>query len=187
MHLLKLLETYWTLSPVTREKAEQCKQFWKKHHHSHRAFYRDCFDDGHFTAGVLVLNTDRTKVLLMKSKKFWTYQHFWGHADGETNLRDVALREFQEESGIEPSFLTLSHEIGSVDIHEIPEMEHPKYGYEPAHRHYDINFVWILHPGYSIWYDDDDIEDISWFDVENLETKSAKFCSGLWSISREII
>ena len=33
-------------------------------------FMRDCFDDGHFTGSMLVMNKEKTKVLLMHHKKF---------------------------------------------------------------------------------------------------------------------
>jgi 8-oxo-dGTP pyrophosphatase MutT (NUDIX family) len=44
---------------------------------------------------------------------------FGGHADGEVDLLQVALREFHEESGIieEPK---LYREILDVDVHNIP-------------------------------------------------------------------
>lgn len=34
------------------------------------AFMRHCFDDGHFTGSMLVMNKEKTKVLLMHHKKF---------------------------------------------------------------------------------------------------------------------
>lgn len=70
----------------------------EKYQYSDKPFFRDSFEDGHFTAGVIAMNRDMSRVLLMKSKKTNTWQQFGGHADGEMSLRRVALREFVEES-----------------------------------------------------------------------------------------
>ena len=48
----------------------------------------------------MIANPERTKVLLMLHKKFGRWQQFGGHCDGEVDVRNVALREFHEESGI---------------------------------------------------------------------------------------
>jgi 8-oxo-dGTP pyrophosphatase MutT (NUDIX family) len=58
-----------------------------------------------------------------------------GHADGESDLLAVAVKEAQEESGvggIEP----LSDQIFDIDIHLIPARKD-----EPAHYHYDVRFL----------------------------------------------
>lgn len=49
----------------------------------------------------LLLNADGTKVLINHHKFLNIWICFGGHADGETNVANVALREAVEESGIE--------------------------------------------------------------------------------------
>ena len=58
-----------------------------------------------------------------------------GHADGEADIANVALREAMEESGIN-DISALSDQIFDIDIHEIPAR-----GKEPAHFHYDCRFL----------------------------------------------
>ena len=48
----------------------------------------------------MIVNPEKTKVLLMLHKKFQRWQQFGGHCDGEIDVRNVAVREFHEESGI---------------------------------------------------------------------------------------
>ncbi len=91
-----------------------------------------------------------------------------GHADGEENIFNVALREAQEETGVLAfQFSTIS--IFDVDIHRIPA----RNGF-PEHDHYDIRFLFEA---------DDDIElkvseestDLKWIELDRLEdyTKEA--------------
>ena len=81
---------------------------------------------GHITASCLIMNQERTKVLLMMHKKLKKWLQFWGHSDGDIDTLATAIREFHEESGItiEPNIIP---GIFNVDIHDIPEdIDNPK-------------------------------------------------------------
>ena len=54
----------------------------------------------HFTASCWVVNPDRTKVLMAYHNLYQSWAWLGGHADGESDLLSVALREANEESGI---------------------------------------------------------------------------------------
>ena len=103
-----------------------------------RAFWRDTFSPGHFTGSALVTNRRRAKVLLMKHKFLDRWMQFGGHADGEFDLRKVALREASEESGFPAERFTLFGGIFDMDIHTIPP--NPSIN-EPAHDHFDVRFL----------------------------------------------
>ncbi len=103
-----------------------------------RAFWRDTFKPGHFTGSGLVTSRQHDKVLLMRHKLIGRWMQFGGHADGETDLAEVALREASEESGFAPDRFTLRGGILDIDIHPIP----PNAGKgEPAHEHFDVRFL----------------------------------------------
>ena len=97
-------------------------------------FRRDCWDDGHVTASALVVNRDRSAMLLTLHAKLGKWLQLGGHADGETDPLAVALREVWEESGLAAK--PLSTEAIDLDIHAIPAR-----GREPAHFHYDVRFA----------------------------------------------
>ena len=99
----------------------------------------DCFSRsnllGHITGSAWLIDESGTHVLLTHHKKLGEWLQLGGHADGDSDILRVALKEAQEESGIfmiEP----LSDEIFDVDIHEIPEHKGV-----PTHNHYDIRFL----------------------------------------------
>jgi 8-oxo-dGTP pyrophosphatase MutT (NUDIX family) len=104
-----------------------------------RAFWRDCFTPGHFTASMLVTNPTHSKVLLMHHKKLQHWLQFGGHADGEENLLAVAVRELEEESGYGSDAITLQPGVFDLDIQCIPAR-----GAEPEHLHYDMRFLAVV-------------------------------------------
>lgn len=53
---------------------------------------------GHITGSLFIVNPSRTKILLMFHKKLQMWIQFGGHADGKVDIRNVAVREFHEES-----------------------------------------------------------------------------------------
>ncbi len=102
----------------------------------------NCFDRsnlaGHVTAGALVADK-KGNVLLNHHKASGLWVQFGGHSDGNENSLNVAKREVFEESGIKN--FECNGQIFDIAIYEI--QERPKK-HEPAHLHYDINFLFIV-------------------------------------------
>lgn len=101
----------------------------------------NCFDrsnlSGHITAGGLVCDK-KGNVLLNHHKKTGLWLQFGGHCDGDSDCFNVAKREIFEESGI--SDLNL----GKDGIFDVAIMKIPHIKNEPAHLHYDINFLFFV-------------------------------------------
>ena len=74
-------------------------------------------------------------VLLTHHRKLNRWLQLGGHADGQANILNVALREAREESGI-AEVVPVSQAIFDLDIHRIPAR-----GDEPAHDHFDVHFA----------------------------------------------
>lgn len=89
---------------------------------------------GHFTGSAWLVSADGARVLLMHHRKLDRWLQPGGHADGETDLAQVALREAQEETGV--ADLQVEDEIFDLDRHRIPARAN-----EPAHWHYDVRYV----------------------------------------------
>ena len=68
----------------------------------------------HISSSGFVVNADASKVLMAHHNIFRVWAWTGGHADGETDLLSVALREAREETGA-VHILPLSTEIASVD------------------------------------------------------------------------
>ena len=88
----------------------------------------------HFTGSAWLVAPAGTEVLLTHHRKLDRWLQLGGHADGDADLGQVALREATEESGLDG--LLLEPSIFDLDRHWIP----PR-GPEPGHWHYDVRFV----------------------------------------------
>ena len=58
-------------------------------------------ETAHFTASAWVVNPARNKVLMIYHNIYNSWSWTGGHADGETDLLAVALREVAEETGLQ--------------------------------------------------------------------------------------
>lgn len=99
-------------------------------------FLRTCFP-AHITGSALLLNQSGDKILMNYHKSLNRWLSFGGHADGEEDIFNVAIRETMEESGL-TSFKPISPSFIDLDIHEIPANDRKN---EPAHFHYDVRYV----------------------------------------------
>ena len=90
---------------------------------------------GHITGSSWIVDKTYSFTMLTYHNRIKRWFQLGGHCEGEIDLKDVALREALEESGL--SSLNLADEnVFSVDIHEIPES--PVF---PKHMHYDMRFL----------------------------------------------
>jgi 8-oxo-dGTP pyrophosphatase MutT (NUDIX family) len=90
--------------------------------------------DGHFTGSAWLVSADGERVLLTHHRKLGRWLQLGGHADGDTDLAQVALREAEEESGLDQ--LSVEAVPFDLDRHRIPAR-----GDEPEHWHYDVRYV----------------------------------------------
>ncbi len=101
--------------------------------------YPTCFERslaiGHITASAWLVNRDNTHAFLMHHIKLNIWVQPGGHCDGNPNVLDVAIKEAQEESGIQ-HIQPISTDIFDIDIHFIPANTREK-----EHYHYDIRFL----------------------------------------------
>ena len=90
---------------------------------------------GHVTASAWIVDPSRTRALLMHHRKLGRWLQPGGHADGDFDVRRVALREAREESGLR-SLRFVRDGVYDVDVHAIPARPN-----EAAHDHYDVRFA----------------------------------------------
>jgi 8-oxo-dGTP pyrophosphatase MutT (NUDIX family) len=90
---------------------------------------------GHFTGSAWLVSADGRRTLLTHHRKLQRWLQLGGHADGDRDLRRVALREAQEESGL-PALRLARDDIFDLDRHWIPAR-----GEVPGHWHYDVRYV----------------------------------------------
>lgn len=93
--------------------------------------------NGHITGSGFIVDLNLENTLLLHHRKLNAWLQPGGHCDGISDVRNTALRETIEETGLE-NIRLVDNTIFDIDIHLIPE--NPK---ESAHFHYDIRFLVI--------------------------------------------
>ncbi len=133
--LLELLERYREAHPDERVCVDRIVDLVAAHKD---CFERDCLP-GHVTASSWIVSHDFENCLLTHHRKLDRWLQLGGHAQGECDVLEVALREAREESG-----MTHFEVVGKgglpldVDVHAIPA-----HGRDPAHEHHDIRFLLV--------------------------------------------
>ncbi len=126
---------------------------------------------GHLTGSALICSPDFTQVLLTHHRKLNLWLQLGGHADGEWDVGNVALREVAEESGLtrfQP--VQFRHQGAALfvpydlDCHEIPP-----YGNSPGHLHFDVRYIVVAEPSSEIKVSEES-HDVRWFSLEEART-----------------
>lgn len=93
----------------------------------------------HMTASAWVVNKERNRVLMVYHNIYNSWSWLGGHADGETDLLSVAVREVKEEAGIS-NVHPVSEEIFSMESLTVDG--HVKKGkYVSSHLHFNITYL----------------------------------------------
>ena len=87
-----------------------------------------------------------------------------GHGEGETDPRQIALREIAEETGLSPADLKPfpDEKLLDVDVHPIPARKD-----EPAHPHLDLRYGFLARVGAEPRLSHES-RDLRWFTLDQL-------------------
>lgn len=156
-NLCKALRIFAEKHPAQKITADRILTFIQEHED---CFERSCLE-GHITGSAWLLNPAGDKVLLTLHHKLQRWMQTGGHADGEKNILNVALKEAEEESGI-PGIIPEQAEIYDIDIHRIPAR--PAKG-EPEHNHYDIRY--LLRAPHEVYSISQESDALAWWSAED--------------------
>ena len=140
--------------------------------------YIDTFEDvltrnnefGHFTASAWTLNQERTKVLMVYHNIYQSWAWTGGHADGESNLLEVAIRELKEETGVK-NVKVLNDNIFSLEI--ICVNGHVKRGkYISSHQHLNLTYLLEVDEKEILKMKEDENSGVKWINLEEVEKAS---------------
>ena len=160
--LLDLLTRYESCFPQETEVVARIRNLVQQH--------EDCFErtclPGHVTGSAWILSHDRQRSLLVHHRKLNRWLQPGGHADGQAEIEAVALREAQEETGLN-DFELVEHHGALVpldlDVHLIPARHDPSgTQIEPAHEHHDVRFLLIAAPNQTPIVSEES-NDVRWF------------------------
>lgn len=137
--------------------------------------YIDTFEDVltrdnkmcHFTASNWIVNKERTKVLMIYHNIYKSWAWTGGHADGDEDLLHVALKEANEETGLN-NLKLLSDGIFGIQILTVDR--HIKRGkFVPSHLHLDCCFLFETDENEVIRIKEDENSGVEWIDIDKAE------------------
>ncbi|OGT46993.1 MAG: hypothetical protein A3F17_05960 [Gammaproteobacteria bacterium RIFCSPHIGHO2_12_FULL_41_15] len=173
--ILTQLTQYHTDDPQQRVCRQQISDFIKNNN--------NCFERsnlaGHITASAWLLHPSKNKVLLMLHRKLNLWCQPGGHADGNGDIPSVALKEAQEETGIE-EIECIEEGIFDIDIHKISP-----FNDIPAHWHYDIRY--LLRAKRANFAKNEESLALRWYDLADLLRSDTNFDESLVRMAKKTV
>ena len=115
----------------------------------------------HMTASAWVVNKERNKVLMVYHNIYNSWSWLGGHADGETDLLAVAVREVKEEAGI-TNVRPVSDEI--ISLESLTVDGHVKKGrYVSSHLHLNVTYLLEADSEEAVSVKADENSGVAWF------------------------
>ena len=126
----------------------------------------------HVTVSGWVVNKDRSKVLMVYHNVYDSWSWLGGHADGETDLLSVAVKEVKEESGL-AEVHPVSEDIMSLEV--LTVNGHEKKGrYVSSHLHMNVTFLLEADSESALSIKADENSNVAWFTPEEALEKSTE-------------
>lgn len=126
----------------------------------------------HFTVSAWIVTPDRKKVLMCYHNIYDSWAWLGGHTDGESNIREVILKEVKEESGV-TNIKFLLDEIFSLEI--LAVSGHIKKGkYVSSHLHLNITFLLEVEENEKLLINPDENSGLDWIAIEEIPIKSSE-------------
>ena len=126
----------------------------------------------HFTASSWVLNREHTKVLMIYHNIYNSWSWTGGHADNEEDLRAVAIRELQEETGVKS--VKLLHD-GVFSVEKLTVDGHEKRGkYVSCHLHLNVTYLLEADEAETLTIKPDENSGVRWFLPEEAAAASSE-------------
>jgi 8-oxo-dGTP pyrophosphatase MutT (NUDIX family) len=121
---------------------------------------------GHMCSAAFVLNKERTKVIMIHHNIYNSWSWVGGHADGDSDLLHVAIKETKEESGLK-NVKPISEEVFILDT--LPVLGHTKRGkYVPAHVHLNVAYLLEGDESEALHIREDENSGVKWIPLEKM-------------------
>ena len=168
MHLMDEIRNY---IPACEQEARDQQQILRFMQENPDCLSRDNLT-AHFTASAWVVNPARTKVLMAYHNIYDSWAWIGGHADGQEDLRAVALRELQEETGVKRGRL-VSEDIFSLET--LTVNGHVKRGvWVPSHLHLNVTFLAEADEDETLTACEGENQAVKWFPFEEALAASSE-------------
>lgn len=120
----------------------------------------------HLTSSGFIINAQASKVLMIHHNIYQTWAWTGGHADGDRDLLAVAIKEAQEETGVN-NLQPLTGVVDAIDI--LPVWGHYKKGrYVPVHLHLNVAYILVADEQEQLQVNEAETSGVKWIPVEEI-------------------
>lgn len=165
MELLRAIKNY---QPFNEQEALDKELILQQLTNNDQVFLRQS-KLAHITVSAWIVNPDYQKVLMAYHNIYQSWAWLGGHADGETDLKHVILKEIAEESCltavefVTPSLFSL--EVLTVDGHQ-------KHGhYVSSHLHLNVTYLLQANDDLPLRIKADENSQVAWLKLSELKQK----------------
>ena len=149
-----------------REESEKREILTLMEREGDRLLLREC-SYAHMTASSVIVNRNRTKMLMAFHTIYQSWAWTGGHADGDGDFEAVARREAQEETGIQ-NLKKLG--AGAASLEVLPVWAHQKHGQMVAsHLHLNISYLFEADDTLPLRIAEDENSAVGWIPIAQLE------------------
>lgn len=174
MGLYQQIKEYLPYNEQEAQDKEMMLQFMERN----KDYLERTNETAHFSASLWAVNPSRTKVLMIYHNIFHSWSWIGGHADGEEDLKAVALRELFEETGVKYARL-VSEDIFSLESLTVDG--HKKRGkYVPSHLHLNVTYLAEVQEEEKLVVKPDENSGVRWFETQ----EALKACVEPWMVER---
>lgn len=146
--------------PYNEQEEKDKEEILKRLKNNEKLLTRDN-KSAHLTASAWVLNQDHNKVLMAYHNLYDSWAWLGGHADGESDLLKVCIKEVKEESHIK-DIKVLTPDIFSLEILTVDG--HIKKGeYVSSHLHLNVTYLLEANDQQTLSIKEDENSNIGWF------------------------
>lgn len=138
---------------------------------------------GHFTASAWAVNKARTKVLMIYHNIYNSWAWTGGHADGQENLLDVAVRELKEETGVN-NVKIVSNKILALDVLHV-ERHIKKQKFIPSHMHLNLTYLLEVDESETLKIKEDENKGVKWIPIDEVFNEVNE--EGMKAVYRKLI
>ncbi len=164
-NIKNLLERYTPFN----EQEEKDKALILHELKDEKILYRSNLNE-HITVSAWVVNQSYDKVLMAYHNIYNSWAWLGGHADGEADLKKVALKEATEESGIQHTKIAYD-DIFSVEVLTVDG--HIKNGeYVSSHLHLNFTYLIVADENDALRIKEDENSNVSWLTFDEAISKS---------------
>lgn len=120
----------------------------------------------HMTSSSMIVNKERTKVLMAYHKIYQSWAWTGGHNDGESDFMAVAMREAQEETGIKTLKPLMD---GPASLEVLHVLAHIKRGkWVGTHLHLNVSYLFEADETEPLRIAEDENSAVGWIDVADI-------------------